>query len=532
MATTPQSYPPPRPPAPRSLFGPVVLISIGIIFLLATTGRIPPHQAFEIFARYWPLLLILWGVAKIIDHQKAQKHGYRTPGMGAGGVFLLILLTFIGLGATGANRISAHVNWDDVPDEFGINDDDSFAFFLGKKFEYTDQLAQAVPANGTVKVICERGSIKITPSTDNQAHVTVRKVVYADDQAAADKYKEVIAPRITTDGTTLNLDFSRHGDWKGGRTDLEVAVPKNIPVDLMTLRGDIDVRDRDAYVKAHTSRGSITLENIKGNSEHHLRHGDFVAKNINGDLSIEGRIDDTQIANVTGTVSLNGDYIGDLQLSKVGKSVRFKSSRTDMEFVRLDGDMTMSGSELTIRNMMGPFRIDTRSKDIHLDDYTGDVRIENTNAEIDLHPKQLGNTEVQNRSGRIRLVVPGSANFEVNARADRGEVDTDFNLNKSEDRRAQSLSGVVNKGGAKVQLNTEHGSISIFRTEGERAKDDAPDNDSDHPGDSVDAKIERKLEQQQRKSDKAAADAARKGEEARRKAEEAQRNAEKQIDQF
>jgi len=151
------------------------------------------------------------------------------------------------------------------------------------------------------------------------------------------------------------------------------------------------------------------------------------------------------------------------------------------------------------------------------------VRIENTNAEIDLHPKQLGNTEVQNRSGRIRLVVPGTANFEVNARADRGEVDTDFNLNRGESNRAQTLAGVVNKGGAKVQLNTEHGSIAIFKTEGERAKEDASDSDSDQKGDSVDAKIERKLEQQQRKIEQKAAEAQRKADDAERKAREAER---------
>ena len=527
MATTPQSYPPPRPPAPRSLFGPVVMISLGIIFLLATTGKIPGRQVFEIFSTYWPLLLILWGVAKIIDHQQARKHGYRTPGMGAGGVFLLILLTLVGLSATGVHRASSHVNWDEFRDEFEINDDDGFSSIFGKKFEYTDQLTQALPANGTVKVVCERGNIKITPSADAQVHVKVNKVVYADDQNQADKYKESIAPRINTDGTILNLDFSRHGDWKGGKTDLEVAVPKNVPVDLMTLRGDVDVRDREAYVKAHTSRGSITLENIKGNSEHHLRRGDFVAKNINGDLSVEGRVDDTQIANVTGTVTLNGDYMGDVQLSKVGKSVRFKSSRTDMEFVRLDGDLSMSGGDLTIRQMTGPFRIDTRSKDVHLDDYTGDVRIENTNAEIDLHPKQLGNTEVQNRSGRIRLVIPGNANFEVNARADRGEVDTDFNLNKAEDNRSQTLSGVVNRGGPKLQLNTEHGSISIFKTEGARAKEEASDNDSDK-GDNIDAKIDRKLQEQQRKIEKKAAEAERKAADVEKKA----REAEKRLDQF
>jgi hypothetical protein len=87
---------------------------------------------------------------------------------------------------------------------------------------------------------------------------------------------------------------------------------------------------------------------------------------------------------------------------------------------------------------------------------------------------------------------------------------------------------VVNKGGAKVQLNTEHGSIAIFKTEGERAKEDIPDNDSDHSGDSVDAKIEKRLEQQQKKIEQKAAEAERKAAEAERKA----REAEKKIDQF
>src|SRR5262249_40671776 len=153
-----------------------------------------------------------------------------------------------GLSASGLHRVSSHVNWDDVPDEFGFNDDD-FSLLSGKKFEYSDQLTQAMPPNGSVKVVAERGLIKITPSADDQVHLSVRRVVYADDQAQADKYKNAISPQITVEGSILNLDFSRRGDGKG-RTDLEVAVPKNVPVDLMTVRGDIDVRDREAYVKA------------------------------------------------------------------------------------------------------------------------------------------------------------------------------------------------------------------------------------------------------------------------------------------
>lgn len=521
MASAPQNYPPmpPTPPIRRSLFGPVVILSLGVIFLLVTTGRVPGRAVFPMFAKYWPVLLILWGVAKLFDHWRATRDGYRATGIGAGGVFVLIVLTVCGLAATGAYRASAHMDWDEFRDEFQINDEDGFSMVFGKKFEFDETFAQALPANGTVKVVTERGSIKVVPSTDQQVHVIAHKTIYADDQAQAEKFKESVTPRITTDGSLVNIDFSRHGDWRGGRVDLEVSVPKGAFVEATTLRGDLNIRGRAAGIKANASRGSVTLENIAGSAEVHLRrNGDFIAKNIAGDVSVEGRVDNVQIADVGGLASLDGEYYGDIQLSKVAKGVRFKSSRTDVELVRLDGDFDMGGGDLRVRNFTGPFRISTRSKDISLEDYTGDVRIVNRNAEIDLRPKQIGNIDVQNRSGRIRLLVPGTANFEVNARADRGEVTTDFNLNKNEDGRTQLLAGVVNKGGPKVLLNTEHGTIAVFKSEGTRAREEAP---SIRKSDDIEARIEEKLREKERQL-----------EERMKQAEKKLDNAEKKIKDY
>jgi hypothetical protein len=500
----------------------VVLISVGIIFLLATTGRIPHREMFAIFAKYWPVLLILWGVAKLIDHQQARRHGYRTPGMGAGGVFLLVLLTFIGLGATGIYRVSANLNEDWFRENFDIGDDD-FNPFFGKKFDYTQELpTQTLPANGNIKVVNERGSIKITPGTDNQVHISLTKAMYADNQTEADKLNADANPIVKLDGNTLNIDASR---VKGGRIDFEITAPKKGDLDLMTLRGDIEVRDREGAVQTHNSRGNTVLENVAGNTVNHLRGGDFTAKNINGDLSIEGRVEDTQISDVTGVVTMQGDYVGDIALAKVGKGVRFKSSRTDLELVKLDGDLMMSRGDLRARSLTGPFRIDTRSKDIHLDDTVGDIRIENEHADIELHPKQMANMEVTTRSGGIRLVVPGNANFEVNARADRGEVDTDFNLNRGESNRSQTLQGIVNKGGPKVQLNSEHGTISIFKTEGERAKEETS---SSSDNEDLDSKIEQRIEKQTRKAEEKARQAERMADEKAREAERKAREAQQQ----
>jgi hypothetical protein len=289
----------------------------------------------------------------------------------------------------------------------------------------------------------------------------------------------------------------------------------------MTMRGDVEVRDREGSVKTHNSRGDTVLENVIGNTVNHLRGGDFTAKNINGDLSIEGRVEDTQISDVTGVVTMQGDYVGDIALAKIGKGVRFKSSRTDLEFVKLEGDMMMSRGDLRARNLTGPFRIDTRSKDIHLDDTVGDIRIENEHADVELHPKQVANIEVSNRSGGIRLVVPGNANFEVNARADRGEVDTDFNLNRTDNNRSQLMQGVVNKGGPKVQLNSEHGTISIFKTEGERAKEEMSSSSDEDIDSKIDQRIERAIEGKtseiERKANQKAREAERKAREAEQK---------------
>ena len=33
----------------------------------------------HLFANYWPVLLILWGVIKLIEHQQAQREGHAPP---------------------------------------------------------------------------------------------------------------------------------------------------------------------------------------------------------------------------------------------------------------------------------------------------------------------------------------------------------------------------------------------------------------------------------------------------------------------
>ena len=66
--------PTPRPPH-RSIAGPVVLILMGILFLMGTMGILDIHHLGWLFARYWPALLILWGIIKVLEHEQAKRAG-------------------------------------------------------------------------------------------------------------------------------------------------------------------------------------------------------------------------------------------------------------------------------------------------------------------------------------------------------------------------------------------------------------------------------------------------------------------------
>src|SRR5947207_4838788 len=141
--------PAPTPPGyrrRRSFAGPVVILVIGIVFLPGTVGFVPWWRLGQLFAHFWPALIILWGVVKLLEYRNAQREGRRPAGIGAGGVFLLIVLIVSGLAATKASQL----NWDELLDEINWDDGD---LSFGHKYDFDDQLQQDFPAGASLRVV-------------------------------------------------------------------------------------------------------------------------------------------------------------------------------------------------------------------------------------------------------------------------------------------------------------------------------------------------------------------------------------------
>lgn len=455
--SSPAMPPPPvlPPKRRRSIAGPVVLILLGLIFLLGNMHVVSWTQLGDLFARFWPLLIILWGVVKLIEHQQAQRDGVRSSGIGGGGIFLLIVLILLGLGATQASR----VNWRELRDQVDLGDD-QFQIF-GHSYDYEDELTQAFPAGAALHVSTDHGAVQINSSTDDQIRVVVHKRVSADSQQDADKWNAGTKPQISLSENTLTLNANTQaaGDH-GVATDLEITIPRKASVVVSSHRGDISVVARDGDVDL-SGRGDITATDINGKVTVNMRRGTSRVSQVSGDVSVQGAGDDVALQEIKGTTHISGEF-DSIKLVKIANPVFFKSARTDLEFARLDGDLEMDNGDLRASDLAGPFRLLTRSKDVRLNGVAGDVRVQNENGSVELHVSKLGTIEVNNRNSEIEVYLPDKAGFQIDARARGGEIESDFKDLKidSHDDNA-SASGVIGSGGPRLTLNNEHGTIAI-----------------------------------------------------------------------
>jgi DUF4097 and DUF4098 domain-containing protein YvlB len=155
--------------------------------------------------------------------------------------------------------------------------------------------------------------------------------------------------------------------------------------------------------------------------------------------------------------------------------VGFKSARTDLEFARLNGDLDLDSDSLRGNDLAGPLRLTTRSKDITLQGFSGDARVENANSPVELQLKSPGNVQIDNRNGDITVGVPDKMGFKVDARTRGAEVQSDFSeLKPNNDDNQGSVTGTVGNGASHLVLNSEHGSITIRRASPEAPTPPSP----------------------------------------------------------
>jgi DUF4097 and DUF4098 domain-containing protein YvlB len=455
--------------------GPLILIVIGMLFLLRNFGYTIP--LFHDFVRYWPLLLVLIGVVRLAEHFAARSAGRPSPGMGGGTVFLLVIIICMGVGLSAAFHGRDQINWGSVRDNVDV--DDQLMHLFGSEYSYDGELTQDIPAGGTLRVNCDRGNITVHNWDHPQVKVVYHKRVFASSQGEADSTNKSTTPRIQAQGTSVEVQGNTESAGpKGVASDLEVYAPLKADLELTARRGDVSVTQRTGDVKVTSQRGDVTLDQVTGNVNVTTRHGSLHVSNVSGNVNADGRLDDLALDTIAGSAFVTADIFGDTRLAKLQKGVSIRTSRTELQIARLDGDLTMDSGDLQGDGLLGPISLSTKAKDINLRNLKGDVHINDDHGDISLESGSaagLGNLDLTTHHGDVHLRLPTKANFQYQVVTRHGDIRSDFENVRSESHTgSSSASGMVGKGGVKVNVTSDTGDIEISKTEESMTAPPAP----------------------------------------------------------
>jgi hypothetical protein len=447
-------------PRRRSIFSGLLLILVGGLLLSHEFGG--SRSAWIILEKWWPLIFILWGLAKLYDHFTAQRTGQAAPPtISAGEVFLVLFVLAViggvGIFDWGSNR---------------PNRGDIFSSIWNESFSFTESVpAQTVPARSQITVRTARGNITVTADDTQQISVTARKSANAASESDAQERVNHTHVSVTKTDNGFLVEPQGQNDSDGTiGVELEVHVPKNITLDAKTDRGGVQISGITGNVTVESQRGAIEVRQSGGDVSVDSRNDsdDIRVVGAAGNVRVSGRGAQVEISDVQGAVTLDGDYFGSLNFARLTKGIHFVSNRTDLAVSQLTGRVEISNpGDMGIYDSTGSVTLTTTKRDLTLDNVTGKIQVDNRSGNITVRytdsPKEP--LQLTTQSGDIDVTLPAKAVFDVSARADNnGDISSDFSelQSKIEEQRGNTrLDGSVGTHGPKLDLRTTHATIRI-----------------------------------------------------------------------
>ena len=448
-------------PGRGGLVGGIFLVILGVLFLVH--GFRPEFNAAQLLFHWWPLLLIFWGVARLIENMSARRTG-QTPGpVITGGEIFLIFLVVAACGAI----LAVEKYGPDI--QMGNNDEMPF----GQHAEVTEELpAKALKPGAEILIQAQRGDITITGTDALELRVVAKKTGFAMDENTAQSRAHAATIRLveTSHGFEVRPEISSSGGEQT-RTNLDIQVPKQSVITVKTENGDVHVCDITGNVFASTARGTLEVCNAGADVHAEVKHGDVRILTVKGNVRLTGSGSEVEISDVTGDASVEGEFYGPIRARNVVKGVNFVSTHTNLAIGALPGKMEMDSGDLSMDDASGNIQLTTRDKNVTMENITGRLRVEDKRGEVTVRLRQAPKEDISisTESGAVELALPSSSAFDMDAASRSGEIENEFDdadLKVTNDAHGNAaLHGKRATKGPRVELHTTYGPIRLRKSD-------------------------------------------------------------------
>src|SRR5580692_759492 len=389
-----------------SVVAPLLLIAIGGLFL--ARNLYPEVPLLDYLAKYWPFLLIVWGVLRLAEVLFWSATDKPLPRAGvSGGEWVLVV--FLCMFGASLHAVRGFNTW--WPRNVTIGGLDMF----GESYDFP--IDGQKPASKTPRVVLEsfRGNARITGADTDTVKVTGHRSIRSLDQKGADSANQSMPFEITGDADTITIHNNQDrmsGNNVHVTADMEITVPKGASIEAHGRYGDFDITDVAGNVEIVSDNAGVRLQNIGGDARVDLRRSDVVrAVGVKGLFDLKGRGADVDLQNMEGQVTITGSYSGVIQFHNLSKPLRFMGEQTQLNIEKLPGQVRMALGDFSASNLVGPIHLSTRSRDVEMSDFTNALEISVERGDIELRPGSvpLARMDVTTRSGDLTLSLPANA---------------------------------------------------------------------------------------------------------------------------
>ncbi|MFZ0523664.1 MAG: hypothetical protein WAL95_21730 [Candidatus Acidiferrales bacterium] len=344
-------------------------------------------------------------------------------------------------------------------------------------------------------LVTDLGNIIIKTQNSGKIDYTVLLEADASQNDAKQLLKSfLVSARETPEGVYLRGQSpSRRASGRLWVT-IEVIIPKNYNLDVMTGGGNIETEDLNGFATLATAGGNIVAGNIGGPAHLTTDGGHITVKNVAGELiaatggghittgSIEGSATlhtsggHIRVASVNGIarVSTGG---GNVSVEHSGSELLAETSGGQIEVGETAGLVRArtGGGGIRVVRVSGPTDLQTSGGSIYLTQVDSAVKASTGAGGITAWfvapAKKPDQCELQSGEGDIVVYIPRELPITIDAQVQAGDehhvtfdpafpmtVSRDANANGGESIRAE---GVLNGGGEVVHLRALAGNIRV-----------------------------------------------------------------------
>ncbi len=416
-------------PGKASLLGGIFWTFLGSVILLDIVGVL---ETLGFFGSLWPLILILYGLGKIVDYYRLKTASRVRMGEIFGVIFVALFGWSLGRLSDAHLPLIADLGLERIP--WIISLDSPVTKHEFKTLETLD-----LEGIESVEIHNLYGDVEIESTGEGSAAVELRKLVGDDSKMVAQEIADEVSIVTERSGKLLVIGTNRRELGDRGRklnTYLLLTLPEQLQTRVNNSYGDVRVGHRKAACQLENSYGRIVAEEIEGDVSISGRYQKIEVSDVEGTLNVTNRRAPVIISDVTGDVAVITDYelahienvsgnisvanrFGNIELEDIGGKAQIDGKGSRVTILHAADDVHISNSHKSVVaiDLRKALTIDTSYSNVELSRITGPVEIRAAHSEISAKEIEDG-IKVQGRGALVALAkVKGELDIETSLRS-------------------------------------------------------------------------------------------------------------------